>query len=84
MYNTLTYATINLTNLNLIDFSQIAENSIFTIRKSVDDMQFLIKWEKDHIPNFITDGSIVPIETYDHQAIIELMATPEWSEPIPL
>lgn len=84
MHNTRTYAIINLTDVGLIDFSQIGETSIDTIRKSLDNSQFVIKWEQGHTPTFIMDGSVVPVETYDHQAILELMATPLWSEPIPV
>jgi len=84
MHNTRTYATINLTDVGLIDFAQVGETSVSTIRKSLDDTQFVIKWEDGYVPTFITDGSVVAIDTYDHHAILELMATPEWSEPIPV
>ena len=83
MHNTRTYATINLTDVGLIDFSQIGETSVSTIRKSLDDTQFVIKWEDGFTPTFITDGTVVPIETYDHHAILELMATPEWTPEDP-
>ena len=82
MHNTRTYAVINLTDVGLIDFAQVGETSVFTVRKSLDDTQFVIKWEDGYIPTFITDGSVVAIDTYDHHAILELMATPEWSEEI--
>ena len=83
MHNTRTYAVINLTDVGLIDFSQVGETSNSTIRKSLDDTEFVIKWNEGKTPTFITDGSVVPIETYDHHAILILMATAEWSEPIP-
>jgi len=83
MHNNRTYAVINLTDVGLIDFSQVGESSASTIRKSLDDTQFVIKWEDGYTPTFITDGSVVPVGTYDHHAILELMATPEWSEEIP-
>ena len=83
MHNTRTYAVINLTDLELIDFSQINETSKDTIRKSLDNTEFVIKWEVGHIPTFISDASVIPVGTYDHHAILELMATPEWSEDIP-
>jgi hypothetical protein len=82
MHNTRTYAVINLTDISLIDFSQIGETSASTIRKSLDDTQFVIKWQDGYTPTFITAGSVVPVGTYDHHAILELMATPAWSEPI--
>ena len=82
MHNTKTYAVINLKDISLIDFTQIAQSSASTIRKSLDDTQFVIKWEDGYTPTFITDASVVPVGTYDHHAILEVMATPEWSEPI--
>ena len=83
MHNTKTYAVINLTDLELIDFSEINETSKDTIRKSLDNTEFVIKWAEGYTPTFITDASVVPVGTYDHHAILELMATPEWSEDIP-
>lgn len=82
MHNNKTYAIINLTDISLIDFSQIAQSSASTIRKSLDDTQFVIKWEEGYTPTFITDSSVVPVGTYDHHAILEIMATDKWSEPI--
>ena len=78
-----TYAVINLTDINKIDFTQIGESSVFTIRKSLDDTQFVIKWADGYTPTFKTDGSVVPVGTYTHAEILELMATAAWTEPIP-
>jgi hypothetical protein len=82
MHNTKTYAVINLTDISLIDFSQVAQSSASTIRKSLDNTQFVIKWEDGYTPTFITDSSVIPVGTYDHHAILQLMATDKWSEPI--
>ena len=81
-HNTRTYAVINLTDVGLIDFSQIGESSVSTIRKSLDDTQFVIKWEEGYIPTFITDGSVIAVSEYDHHSILILMQTSAWSEPI--
>jgi hypothetical protein len=82
MHNNKTYAVINLTDISLIDFSQVAQSSASTIRKSIDDTQFVIKWQDGYTPTFIMDNTVVPVGTYDHHAILELMATDKWSEPI--
>lgn len=82
MHNTRTYATINTTDLELINFSEIGETSNETIRKSIDETQFVIKWEEGYEPTFIENGKVIPVGTYDHHAILELMATSEWSEEI--
>jgi hypothetical protein len=82
MHNTKTYAVINLTDIGLIDFAQVGETSVSTVRKSLDDTQFVIKWAEGYVPTFIMDGTVVPVGTYDHHSILELMATPEWNSPI--
>ena len=77
-----TYAVINISDLDLIDFSQIAQSSASTIRKSLDNTQFVIKWEEGYEPTFITDGTVIPVGIYTHAECLELMSTPAWSEPI--
>ena len=84
MHNNRTYAIINLTDISLIDFSQVGQTSAGTVRRNLAETQFVIKWEQGHTPTFILDGSVVPVQTYDHHAILELMATAEWSEEIPV
>lgn len=78
----LVYAIINVSDINLIDFSQIGETNIDTLRKNIAETQFVIKWNTE--PSFISDGSVTPIGTYSHTAILELMATPEWTAQIPV
>ena len=77
-----TYAIINIADLPNIDFSQIGETDENTIRKSLDDSQFVIKWNTE--PTFIADGTVVPVETLTHEQTLTLMASAEWSEPIPV
>jgi hypothetical protein len=76
------YAVIYLTDLNLIDFSQIEQTSIETIRKSLDNTQFVIKWQEGYEPTFIADGKVTPLQVLSHAECLELMATDKWSEPI--
>jgi|TARA_R110001599_G_scaffold299054_1_gene503995 hypothetical protein len=78
-----TYAIIELADINKIDFTQIGETSVFTLRLSVDKTQFVIKWQDGYTPTFISDNSVVPVGTYTHTEILEIMATPAWSEPVP-
>ena len=75
-----TYATINIADLSLIDFSQIEENNENTIRKSLDGKQFVIKWNTE--PSFITDGTIVPLQVMNHAQAVTLMQTSEWNAKI--
>ena len=82
MHKERTYAVINLSDIGLIDFAQVGETSVSTVRKSLDNTEFVIKWQEGYVPTFITDSTVIPVGTYDHHAILELMSTPEWSEPI--
>jgi len=77
-----TYATINIADLPLIDFAQIGETDENTIRKSLDESEFVIKWNAE--PRFITDGSVTPLEVMTHEQALVLMASAEWSEPLPV
>lgn len=77
-----TYAIINISDLPNIDFSQVGETDENTIRKSLDETQFVLKWNTE--PSFIADGTVVPLQTLTHDEALALMATSEWSEPIPV
>ena len=74
------YATINIADLPLIDFSQIGETNKNTIRKSLDLSEFIIKYNA--LPSFIVDGSVVPLQIMTHDEALVLMNTPAWSEDI--
>ena len=77
-----TYATISIIDLNEIDFSQIHETSAETIRKSLDESEFIIKY--DAVPSFISDGSVEILQAMNHEEALQLMASEEWSEPLPV
>ena len=77
-----TYAIINIADLSNIDFAQVGETDENTIRKSLDETQFVIKYNTE--PTFITDGTVVPVEELTHANALILMASAEWSEPIPV
>ena len=76
------YAIINISDLGLINFAEVDETDATTIRKSVDELLFVIKWFNENEPSFITNGSVVPTQILTHEQAIELMSTIEWSLPI--
>jgi hypothetical protein len=75
-----TYAIINIADLPNIDFSQVGQTSQNTIRKSLDESQFVIKWNTT--PSFISDLTVVPVQILTHSEALTLMSTEAWSEPI--
>jgi hypothetical protein len=76
----ITYITINTDELSLVDFNEVMETSIDTVRLSVDGLQTVLKWEGDE-PDFVSTLSTYE-GPYTHEEILAIMATPEWSEPI--
>jgi hypothetical protein len=80
--NTKTYAIVNLSDIGLIDFTQVAQSSASTVRKSLDNTQFVIKWQEGYEPTFIADGAVIPVGIYTHSECLELMSTDKWSQPI--
>ena len=77
-----TYAIINIADLVNIDFAQVGETDENTIRKSLDETQFVIKYNAE--PGFIADGTVTPLQTLTHDEALVLMASAEWSEEIPV
>lgn len=76
------YAIIKLTDIGLIDFSQVAQSSASTVRKDLESAQFVIKWQEGYEPTFIADGSVKPLQVLSHSECLELMQTSDWSEPL--
>jgi hypothetical protein len=73
-----TYAIIDINDITSVDFSQVEQNSADTVRKSLDGLKFVLKWNVE--PTFIADGTITPLQTLTHAECLALMATAEWSE----
>ncbi len=76
-----TYAIISIGDLLNIDFLQIEESNENTIRKSLDQTKFVIKYTTT--PTFIADGSVLPLQILSYEDCLALMQTAEWSEEIP-
>lgn len=73
-----TYANIEISDLDLINFSEILETSTETIRKNIAETEFIIKWITE--PTFIIDGTVVPLSEMNHEDCLILMSTSAWSE----
>jgi len=78
------YAIISTTDIDNVDFTQVPEENNESLRYSLDGTEFVIKWFDEHEPTFIADGTVTPLQTLTHEQALTLMATAEWSEPIPV
>lgn len=74
------YGIIDIAAANAVDYSQVGETSIDTIRMNLALTEFVLKWNTT--PTFIADGTIVPLQTLTHAEAVELMQTAAWQEPI--
>jgi hypothetical protein len=72
------FMIFNVSELTNIDFSQVLETSIDTVRKSIDEIKTFVKWDGDIIPSSV-DSLITKEGPYTYQEIIDILNTPEWT-----
>jgi hypothetical protein len=77
-----TYITFNVSEIDKIDFNQVLETSIETLRYSVDKTQTLVKWNGE-IPSCVL-GLTTKSAYMNYNEILILLSTPIWTlnEPI--
>ena len=76
------FMIFNVSELPQIDFTQVQETSIDTVRKSVDQTKTFVKWDGE-IPSSVS--SLTTKEgpyTYDEMLVI--LSTEEWTDPNPM
>lgn len=75
-----TYIVINIdTQTRLIDFSQVNTTSSQTMKRNLANTEAMISYQVT--PSFITNGSVVPLQTLNHEEALALLATPAWTDP---
>lgn len=82
--NGLTYVTLDLSEATELNFNQIEQTSIETLRISLDGTQTIVKWvTASGVPSSVealtTKG---PYMTYDEA--LALMSTSDWTDPNPI
>jgi hypothetical protein len=72
----------NVSELEQIDFEQVKETSIDTVRKSIDQTKTFVKWESE-IPQCVVDLTTKE-GPYTYEEILAILSTPEWTSPYPV
>jgi predicted aspartyl protease len=76
-YNNRKFMIFSTTELDQIDFTQVCETSIDTVRKSVDQTKTFVKWDGEETP-----ASVESLESkegpYTYEEILAILSTPEW------
>ena len=62
-----------MSDVSNIDFTQIAETSLETLRLSIDKTKTVLKYT-GNTPSFL-EG----LQEYNHSEILAVMASPEWT-----
>ena len=79
-YSNRTYATALTSDIGSVDFSKVMETSAATVRKSIDETQFVLKWYTADTPTFVTDSSVTLTWSGSHADCLTLMATTAWTD----
>jgi len=78
IYDHRQFMIFNVSELPQIDFSQVLETSIDTVRKSVDETKTFVKWDGETIPSCV-DGLTTKEGPYTYEEILNILSGPEWT-----
>jgi hypothetical protein len=77
--NGLTYVTLDLSEASSLDFEQIEQTSIDTLRISVDGTETIVKWITEYgVPSSVA-GLTTKGPYLTHDEALELMSTEAWT-----
>jgi len=81
MFENRNYLIFNMSEVDTIDFSEVLESSVDTLRLSIDEEKSFIKWD-GNTPSFVSD--LTDTEgPYSHTEILEILSEEEWtSDPL--
>jgi hypothetical protein len=82
-YENRKFMILNVSELELIDFTQVCETSIDTVRKSVDGTKTFVKWDTEGIPSSV-ETLTTKDGPYTYEEILIILSTPEWTNPDPI
>ena len=77
-----TYITFNVSEIGSIDFIQVLETSVETLRYSVDKTQTVVKWVGESPSCILSLTTKSAYMTYDE--ILALLSTPIWTSNEPI
>ena len=81
--NNKSYIVIELSDTNLVLFSQVDQSTAQSMRRNLANTQGLLSYRVT--PSFITDGSLPIVGDIMNQTeVLALMATAAWSPPAPI
>lgn len=79
IYENREYIIFNVSELPLVNFNEVLETSVDTVRKSVDKTKTFVKWNGNQ-PSFVNNLTTKE-GPYTHSEILNILSTPEWTDP---
>jgi len=71
------FMIFNVSELGLVNFSEVLETSQDTIRKSVDETKTFVKWDGETTPTSV-DSLTTKEGPYTYNEILTILSTSEW------
>lgn len=78
MFENRNYVIFEVTELPTIDFTQVLETSVETVRKSVDGTKTFVKWDGEIVPSCV-EALTTKSQYYTYEEILAILSTPEWT-----
>ena len=82
-YENREFMIFDVSELDTINFNEVLETSIDTVRKSVDGTKTFVKWDGTIIPSSV-DSLTTKEGPYTYEEMLNILATPEWTDPNPI
>lgn len=73
-----TFVIFDVSEINLVDFSQVLETSADTVRKSIDQTKTFVKWDGETVPPCV-ESLTTKSDYYTYEEILAILAGPEWT-----
>ena len=82
-YEDRNFMIFNVSELPNIDFTQVLETSIDTVRESIDETKTFVKWNGNVIPSSV-DSLTTKEGPYTYTEMITILNGPEWTSDEPI
>ena len=76
-----TFVIFSVSEVNLIDFTEVLETSADTLRLSVDGTKTFVKWEGETVPACV-ETLTTKSPYYSYEEMLAILRTSEWTSPL--
>jgi len=77
-YDNREFMIFNVSELQDINFTEVFETSIDTVRKSIDEQKTFVKWDGETTPLSV-ENLTTKEGPYNYEEILSILSTEEWT-----